>query len=100
MTELAELIQQLSVKVDNLNIIQSKHGLSDKKWLSFDELALYLDVSIETVYALNKRKELTIYGRNSKLKYYKREEVDAWIELGGALRLSKYELSKKIRKAA
>lgn len=93
MTDVLQLLTVLNAKVDNLG----KHGLSDKKWLSCAELALYLDVSIEKVYALNKSRELTIYGRNTKMKYYKREEVDAWIELGGALRLSKYSRTKKMK---
>lgn len=100
MNELVQMIQQLRAEVNSLYVQQRTATLSDKRWLSFQELALYLDIDIETVYALNKRKELTIYGRNTKLKYYKREEVDAWIELGGALRLSKYAMSKKIRKVA
>jgi excisionase family DNA binding protein len=96
MTDVLQLLTALNAKVDNLG----KHGLSDKKWLSFAELALYLDVSIETVYALNKAREFTLYQRSGKMKYVKREEVDGWLELGGVKRMSKYEQSKKLRKAA
>lgn len=94
-----QLIERIAQDVAEVKQRTRREELSLKKWLNLNELSEYLTVSIETVYAFNKAREFNLYQRSGKLKYVKREEVDAWLEMG-ATRLSKYNQTKTLKKAA
>lgn len=69
--------------VEKLNRLELRQVLSSKKFLSLHELSIYLDVKMETVYALNKKRVFTRYkptGSDGRMVYVMREEVDNWIE--------------------
>jgi len=55
----------------------------DDRWLSVDEIAEYLGVSRDTVYAWLRKRKLPGH-RLGRLWKFKREEVDAWVRSGGA----------------
>lgn len=55
----------------------------DDRWLSVDEISEYLGVSKDTVYTWISAKGMPAH-RVGRLWKFKREEVDAWVESGGA----------------
>ncbi len=55
----------------------------DERWLSVDEIAEYLGVSKDTVYAWINEKGMPAH-RMGRLWKFKREEVDEWVTSGGA----------------
>ena len=55
----------------------------DERWLSVDEIAEYLGVSKDTVYAWINEKGMPAH-RMGRLWKFKREEVDGWVTSGGA----------------
>ena len=96
MEDLKQITDKLGMVLQN----QRRQSLADLKWLDMDQLAQYLNISKDTVYALNKEDAITRYYPNGKKAYVKREEVDAWVELAGVVKLSKYEKNKKLKRAA
>jgi excisionase family DNA binding protein len=65
----------------------------DNRWLSVDELAEYLGVSKDTVYAWVARKGMPGY-KVGRLWKFKREDVDAWVRDGGAVSNSDEDLKE------
>ena len=55
----------------------------DGRWLSVDEISVYLGVSKDAVYAWISAKGLPAH-RVGRLWKFKREEVDGWVMSGGA----------------
>jgi len=55
----------------------------EERWLSVDEIAEYLGISKDTVYAWINDKSMPAH-RMGRLWKFKREEVDGWITSGGA----------------
>jgi len=55
----------------------------EDRWLSVDEIAGYLGVSKDTVYTWISSKGMPAH-RMGRLWKFKREQVDAWVESGGA----------------
>ena len=55
----------------------------DDRWLSVEEIAEYLGVSKDTIYAWISLKEMPAH-RLGRLWKFKREEVDLWVKSGGA----------------
>jgi len=55
----------------------------DERWLSVDEIAEYLGVSKDTVYAWINEKGMPSH-RMGRLWKLKRDEVDEWVRKGGA----------------
>jgi excisionase family DNA binding protein len=66
----------------------------DDRWLSVDEVADYLGVSKDTVYAWVTQKGMPGYkvGRFWKFKH---QDVDAWVRDGGAASSSDEEVNEK-----
>ena len=58
------------------------------RWLSGDEIADYLGVSRDTVYAWVSKKDMAGH-RVGRLWKFKAEEVDGWVREGGAARDSR-----------
>lgn len=55
-----------------------------ERWLSVEEIALYLGISKETVYRWLDRGKIPAH-RIGKLWKFQTSEVDAWIRAGGAV---------------
>ncbi len=55
----------------------------DDRWFSVDEIAAYLGVSRDTVYAWLNKREMPGH-KVGRLWKFKRAEVDAWVRGGGA----------------
>jgi len=53
------------------------------RWLSVDEICKYLGVSSDTVYRWIDKHNMPAH-RMGRLWKFKREQVDAWVEAGGA----------------
>ncbi len=51
-----------------------------KEFITVDELADYLGLSKSAVYKITSKKEIPFYNPGGKKIYFKRIEVDAWIE--------------------
>ena len=65
----------------------------DDRWLSVDEMAEYLGVSKDTVYAWVSEKGMPGH-RVGRFWKFKRDEVDEWVRSGGAASSSE-DLSDK-----
>jgi len=55
----------------------------DERWLSVDEIAVYLGVSKDTVYTWITGRGMPAH-RMGRLWKFKRNQVDEWVESGGA----------------
>lgn len=55
----------------------------DDRWLSVNEIAVYLGVSRDTIYKWVDEKGLTAH-RVGRLWKFKKEEVDDWVRKGSA----------------
>ena len=55
----------------------------EDRWLSVDEIAMYLGVSKDTVYNWINKKKMPAH-KIGRLWKFKKEQVDVWIEAGGA----------------
>ena len=53
------------------------------RWLSVDEISKYLGVSKDTVYKWIDKQKMPAH-RVGRLWKFKKEQVDAWVEAGGA----------------
>ncbi len=57
--------------------------MTDDRWLSVDEIAVYLGISKETVYRWLDRGSIPAH-RVGKLWKFKPSEVDTWVKSGAA----------------
>ena len=55
----------------------------EDRWLSVDEICKYLGVSTDTVYRWIDRFDMPAH-RMGRLWRFKKDQVDAWVEAGGA----------------
>jgi excisionase family DNA binding protein len=55
----------------------------EDRWLSVDEIAAYLGVSRDTVYAWVSRKHMPGH-KVGRFWKFKRDEIDAWVRAGQA----------------
>jgi excisionase family DNA binding protein len=63
--------------------MEPERTLMDDRWLSVDEVAVYLGVSKETVYTWVTGKGMPGY-KVGRFWKFKREDVDQWVRAGGA----------------
>jgi excisionase family DNA binding protein len=66
----------------------------DDRWLSVDEVAEYLGVSKDTVYAWITNKGMPGY-KVGRFWKFKRDDVDAWVRAGGAAGASDEDLMER-----
>jgi excisionase family DNA binding protein len=57
--------------------------MTDDRWLSVDEIAVYLGISKETVYRWLDRGSIPAH-RVGKLWKFKPSEIDGWVKSGAA----------------
>lgn len=55
----------------------------ENRWLSVDEIGKYLGVSSDTVYRWIDKRGMPAH-RVGRLWKFKKEQVDVWVEAGGA----------------
>lgn len=53
-----------------------------KEFMTVGELAEYLELSKSAIYKLTSKREIPFYNPGGKKIYFKRSEVDTWIEAG------------------
>jgi len=53
-----------------------------KEYLTVDETSEYLGVSKSAVYKITSKKEIPFYNPGGKKIYFKKSELDAWIDSG------------------
>ena len=58
-------------------------NLHDDRWLSAEEIAQYLGVTIDTVYRWIDKQKMPAH-KMGRLWKFKKDEVDAWVKHGGA----------------
>ena len=61
----------------------SKVAELEDRWLSVDEISQYLGVSSDTIYRWIDKQAMPAH-RMGRLWKFKKDQVDAWIEAGGA----------------
>ena len=66
----------------------------DDRWLSVDEMAEYLGVSKDSVYAWVNDKGMPGF-KVGRFWKFKRDEVDAWVRQGGAASTSDESLNEE-----
>lgn len=64
------------------DLLMEIHVMPDR-WLSVEEIAVYLGVSKDTVYAWISKRNMPAH-RIGRLWKFKSEEVDEWVRSGGA----------------
>lgn len=55
----------------------------DDRWLSVDEICKYLGIGKDTVYKWIDKHDMPAH-RMGRLWKFKKDQVDAWVEAGGA----------------
>lgn len=60
----------------------------EDRWLSISEICKYLGVSNDTVYKWIDKHDMPAH-RMGRLWKFKKEQVDAWVEAGGAVEQTK-----------
>ena len=55
----------------------------EDRWLSVDEISQYLGVSSDTIYRWIDKQAMPAH-RMGRLWKFKKDQVDAWVEAGGA----------------
>nr|WP_319394701.1 helix-turn-helix domain-containing protein [uncultured Desulfobacter sp.] len=56
----------------------------EDRWLSVEEIAQYLGISKDTVYTWINKKKMPAH-KIGRLWKFKKEQVDTWVEAGGAV---------------
>jgi len=57
--------------------------MMDDRWLSVDEIAVYLGIKRDTVYKWIERRDMPAH-KAGRLWKFRKEEVDQWVRSGGA----------------
>jgi len=66
----------------------------DDRWLSVDEICNYLGIGKDTVYKWIDKHGMPAH-RMGRLWKFKKDQVDAWVEAGGAAAGKKHDNEKK-----
>jgi excisionase family DNA binding protein len=77
-----ELIEKIAVRA--VELVEARAG-ADDSWLTAAEAADYLRCPISRIYALTSARRVPHYRDCSRL-LFRRSELDAWVERGGARR--------------
>jgi excisionase family DNA binding protein len=64
-------------------ILQIRGGSMEDRWLSVDEIATHLGIKRDTVYRWIDKHAMPCH-RMGRLWKFKKDQVDAWVEAGGA----------------
>lgn len=71
------------MEIRELKELLQFNNMLTKKWLTIDEAAAYLSVSKSTLYKLNNSTNPIPYSKPTECRiYYKREDLDEWLERG------------------
>lgn len=82
-----DLVTEVLVSCDDVKLLEVRpfDGSRDMtdRWLSVEEIAEYLGVSKDTVYAWINKRNMPAH-RIGRLWKFKSEEIDEWVRSGGA----------------
>ncbi|WP_425528549.1 methylation-associated defense system helix-turn-helix domain-containing protein MAD1 [Xanthomonas campestris] len=76
------IVREIIYRIVNFRYLMETLAMSDR-WLSVEEIAEYLGVSKDTVYAWISKRNMPAH-RIGRLWKFKSEEVDEWVRSGGA----------------
>ncbi len=65
----------------------------DDRWLSINEMCMYLGVSNDTVYKWIDKHNMPAH-RMGRLWKFKKDEVDDWVKAGGAAEPAKRDIAQ------
>ncbi len=66
-------------KLDSIQRMLTEQNLLKKEVLSFNEAAIYLELSHSHLYKLTSNGTLPFYKPNGKKIYFRRDELDQWL---------------------
>lgn len=96
--EFKELIQQ-SVREETLEIKEFIRNSSQDKLLSIQEAAAYLNLAQQTLYGFTSTGKIP-YTKKGKRLYFKRSELDNWLQSGEVtISPSKVEILKNFKES-
>jgi excisionase family DNA binding protein len=67
-------------KLEQIEKLITNQSLLQKTVLNFHEASQFLDVSASHLYKLTSKKEIPHFCPNGKKLYFKREELDQWLQ--------------------
>lgn len=67
-------------KLEQLEKLITNQSLLQKSILNFGEACQYLEVSASHLYKLTSKKEIPHFCPNGKKLYFKRDELDLWLQ--------------------
>lgn len=67
-------------KLEQIEKLITDQSLLQKAVLNFQEASQYLDLSASHLYKLTSKKEIPHFCPNGKKLYFKREELDQWLQ--------------------
>jgi excisionase family DNA binding protein len=70
---------QVLEKLESIEKMLKEQNMLKKEVLTFNEAAIYLEVSHSHLYKLTSSGAVPFYKPNGKKLYFKREELDAWL---------------------
>ena len=82
--KLPEVIRQLFEKVEHIEYLLSNletPNTDEREWLTIDEAADFLKVSVAALYSKVSRKEIPV-NKPGKRLYFNKTELKEWIRLG------------------
>lgn len=75
-------MENIEKKLEALKAIMEKQQTFQKEFLDISEASEYLNLSTSTLYKMTSGKELPYYVPGGKKIYFRRTELDTWIENG------------------
>lgn len=80
-------------KLEEIQSLISEQNLLRKDMLSFDEACTFLQLSASCLYKMTSQHRITFYRPNGKRIYFKRVELDQWLQMNK--RAADYELESR-----
>jgi excisionase family DNA binding protein len=74
-----KLIENLALKIEQLETVIRDSLLTQKVALSFEEAKVYLGISESQLYKLTSTRKIPCYKPGGKLLYFRRMDLDNWI---------------------
>jgi excisionase family DNA binding protein len=76
---MATMDHQLETQLEEIRSYISKQAILKQELLTFNEAALYMGISKSFLYKLTSTHKITFYRPVSKLIFFKRSDLDAWV---------------------
>ena len=89
-------MEQIFKRLDQIERLILEQNMLQKEMLTLKEAASYINVSKGHMYKLTHWKEISHYCPNGKLLYFKKLELDQWMQR--TRKISRYELETEAAK--